>query len=124
MPGGIVVVTLRNCGRSGVTERASELQNESEPFQISRFMSQSTIPCPHCGGEIRSDAVFCRHCGSSDADGWKSADEDDPALDDFDYDEFVEENFSDRRTATQTPAIWRWVAIGLLVLFLLGYLLA
>ena len=23
-----------------------------------------TVPCPHCGEEIRADARFCRHCGS------------------------------------------------------------
>ena len=76
----------------------------------------STASCPHCGAEISDDARFCRHCGSSDADGW--SDEADVAVDDdFDYDEFVEQHFSDGLTNTQISPIWRFVAVLLLVSF-------
>jgi uncharacterized membrane protein YvbJ len=78
-----------------------------------------TVPCPHCGEEIRADARFCRHCGSSDADGWSEEDETD--MDDFDYEQFVEENFTTGSTNTRTRPLWRLVAVVLLLLFALGY---
>ena len=80
-----------------------------------------TIACPHCGGEIRADAHYCRHCGSSDSDGWRDEFESDS--DDFDYDEFVADNFSPSSFQTSIPRLWRIVAIVLLLLFLLGFLM-
>ncbi len=70
-------------------------------------------PCPHCGAEIKAEANFCRHCGSSDADGWSEGWADD-SEDDFDYEEFVEDNFSPRLTNTNTHPLWRFTAALLL----------
>ena len=78
------------------------------------------VACPHCGAEIREDAHFCRHCGSSDADGWR--DEVDTDVDDFDYDQYVAENFPQNTLQTSTPWLWRAVAVILLLMFLLGFL--
>lgn len=91
-------------------------------------MTNSMIPCAHCGGEIRADASFCRHCGSSDSDGWRSDDESASEFDDFDYDQYVEDHFPESRdvsslTNTQTRPLWRFVAVMLLLLFAIGYLL-
>jgi uncharacterized membrane protein YvbJ len=83
-------------------------------------MNHSTVPCPHCGEEIREDAKFCRHCGSSDADGWR--DEYDTDLDEFDYDDYVAQEFSTTAANTQTRPIWRLVAVVLLIVFTFGYL--
>jgi uncharacterized membrane protein YvbJ len=80
------------------------------------------VSCPHCGAEIRDDARFCRDCGSSDADGWQDEYGDDVGDDDFDYEEFVEENFSGRATNTRTRPLWRLVAVVLLLAFLFGTL--
>ncbi len=71
------------------------------------------VPCPHCGAEIKAEANFCRHCGSSDADGWSEEWADD-SEDDFDYEEFVEDNFSPRVTNTNTHPLWRFTAALLL----------
>lgn len=78
--------------------------------------------CSHCGETIDPEARFCRHCGSSDDDGWKEDDE--GLLDDdgFDYDEFVRDQLSDSRTSTTTRPVWRIVALVLLALIALGYL--
>ena len=86
-------------------------------------MSESTVPCPHCGADIRSSARFCRHCGSSDSDGWQDRGDYDTETDDFDYEQFVDENFSESVTNTQTAPFWRFVAVVLLLLFALGFLL-
>ena len=86
-------------------------------------MNHSTVPCPHCGAEIRSDAKFCRHCGSSDSDGWREDDDFETDDDDFDYDQFVRQNFSESVTNTQTSPWWRLVAVVVLAVFALSCLL-
>ena len=83
-------------------------------------MNHSLIPCPHCGEEIREDAGFCRHCGSSDADGWR--DEYDTDVDEFDYDDYVADEFSTTVANTRTRPLWRLVAVVLLIVFTFGYL--
>jgi hypothetical protein len=77
--------------------------------------------CPHCGGEITADAKFCRHCGSSESDGWR--DEWETDVDDFDYEEYIADNFDSGPHRTSIAPLWRLVALVLLVLFLLGFLL-
>lgn len=42
--------------------------------------------------------------------------------DDFDYDEFIEENFSSGLTNTQTRPLWRLVAVILLALIVIFFL--
>jgi len=67
------------------------------------------------------DATFCRHCGSSEADGWR--DESMDESDDFDYEEFIEENFSATTANTNTRPIWRLVAVVILAIFVITCLL-
>jgi hypothetical protein len=92
-------------------------------------MSNDTVPCPHCGEEIAALARFCRHCGSSDSDGWREDEEGfaDSYDSDFDYDEFVEDEFADdgvshALTNQKTKPVWRLVAVILLLLALLGFI--
>ena len=85
--------------------------------------SDSLVPCPHCSGDIRSDATFCRHCGSSQADGWSDEPYDNEGYgdeDEFDYDQFVEDNFSQSRTSTTLSPLWRAVAIMIVVAFVVS----
>jgi predicted amidophosphoribosyltransferase len=84
-------------------------------------MNQSTAPCPHCGAEIQLNAKFCRHCGSSESDGWRD-EFDDYEDDEFDYDEYVAEEFSTSAANQQTRPMWRFVSVVLLILFVFGYL--
>jgi uncharacterized membrane protein YvbJ len=80
-----------------------------------------TTNCPHCGAEIRADAHFCRHCGSSDSDGWRG-DTESEGLDEFDYDEYLAENFPESTRVRESASIWRVVALVLLVAFAMGLL--
>ena len=85
-------------------------------------MSTSAVPCPHCGALLSEEAGFCRICGSSDSDGWSEHSGLSDAEDDFDYDEFVQREFSGSVTHTSMPLHWRITAGILLLLFLLGFL--
>jgi hypothetical protein len=76
--------------------------------------------CPHCGAALSDGADFCRACGSSDADGWGDAV--DLGDDEFDYDDYIAAEFSGSGVNRQTPMFWRWVAIGLLILYGFFYL--
>ncbi len=78
-------------------------------------MSESYVPCPHCGGEIRPNASFCRHCGSSDEDGWREEGYD--GDEDFDYEQYVDEHHSSSNLSHRLPLIWRAVVVVLVVAF-------
>ncbi len=43
--------------------------------------------------------------------------------DDFDYDDFVAREFGGPRRARDIPAHWQWVAIGLVLLFVISFFL-
>ena len=90
-----------------------------------KFMEQpplnlNLMTCPHCGEEIRQDASFCRHCGSSDSDGWGEESYD--ADDDFDYEQFVDDNFGDSKVSTTLPPVWRFVVAVLVIAFVASML--
>ncbi|WP_197169246.1 zinc ribbon domain-containing protein [Novipirellula galeiformis] len=75
----------------------------------------STFSCPHCGAELRGGATFCRHCGSSDDDGWKTESDEVDGEDDFDYEEFVREEFSDNSVVTSKLKTWQVIVILLIL---------
>lgn len=83
-----------------------------------------SVPCPHCGAMIAEDANFCRDCGSSDADGWRDpwSEPEEEWEDDFDYEAFVDENFSESPISKRTKPIWRLTA-GIVLCVFLGWLL-
>ncbi|TWU04449.1 zinc ribbon domain-containing protein [Stieleria varia] len=83
----------------------------------------SSDTCSHCGGDIPAGARSCRHCGSSDSDGWR--DESEHEWDDgFDYDEFARNEFgSDDGMGTSLPRWIQWTGLTLLVAILLAWVL-
>jgi hypothetical protein len=92
--------------------------------------------CPVCHEFVPKGAAACHDCGACPKSGW-NLDEasydgtdlpDDSA--DFDYDDFIAREFgsggkrsnSKHRSRTGLHPFWRWVALLLLVLFVLSYL--
>ena len=85
--------------------------------------------CPNCGAEVPRNAKACPECGSDEQTGWSDrAQAQRLGLpdDEFDYDEFVKEEFGGPRVQRVKPRGIRWlwwiVGIGLLALFAWGFL--
>ena len=77
--------------------------------------------CPNCGAEVPQKARACPACGSDEKTGWSDvAHADNLGLPDesFDYDEFVQREFSDRKPVPRGMH-WFWWVVGILVLLAL-----
>jgi len=80
--------------------------------------------CPNCGAEVPPDAKACPECGSDELTGWSGkAYADNLGLPDeeFDYDEFLKEEFGTGRSKPRGISWWWWVT-GLLLAALLLFL--
>lgn len=76
--------------------------------------------CPNCGADVPTNALACPGCGADERTGWSDrarAQNLDLPDDEFDYDEFVKEEFDDRKPAVaKTAGIgWFWWLVALLV---------
>lgn len=80
------------------------------------------FPCPHCGAVVRQNAKFCRECGADDSAGWDEHPDTDYGDyehgEDFDYDEFVRNEFPDHATPAKKNPVLVIVVILLLVAML------
>ena len=113
------------CASGPPSERRDDTNTINETEFRSRYrkwIMPDTAACPHCGAEIQANATFCPHCGSSESDGWRDEFESDE--DDFDYDQYIAENFSPSIVPTGQKRIWQMIALVLLLLFLLRSLLS
>lgn len=87
--------------------------------------------CPNCGTVIEDeDAVACPECGADENTGWNdhaTAQRLDLPDTDFDYDDYIENEFGtspNNRVKTDGVAWWVWgVAVGILLLLILGRIL-
>lgn len=80
--------------------------------------------CPNCGAEVPSRARACPECGSDDQTGWS---EDAPAsslnlpdAEAFDYDDFVQREFSREKRPRGIHWFWWAIAIVIVALFITG----
>lgn len=79
--------------------------------------------CPHCGAELPPRARACPECGSDEATGWSErAHEERLGVPDeeFDYEEFVREEFGGPKRARHNLKWFWWGAAVLLLLILIG----
>ena len=88
-----------------------------------------TFPCPHCGEAVKVGARICRSCGANDECGWNDDDQfgysdGEYSQDDFDYDDFVANEFPDPTHVSDagTRKMWlRLVILALLAAMFLGF---
>lgn len=82
--------------------------------------------CPVCGEELQRDARACPECGADHNSGWKDGadayDGVDLPDDDFNYDDFVKQEFGSQTKPPGLKTVWWIVGILLLVVFLVMYL--
>ena len=89
------------------------------------MVNNAYFSCPHCGSPVPSDAKICRECGASDDCGWNEDAFDDHYgefdEDDFDYDEFVANEFPEQSNRAPNP--WMGAVILAIILSLMLTLL-
>lgn len=91
--------------------------------------NEDWFACGNCGTEVKASARSCPECGADDETGWRDAYDRFHSVpgvdDDFDYDEFVENEFGDKpKLKPKGMKWWVWVTamlviVALLLLFLL-----
>ena len=78
--------------------------------------------CPNCGAEVPRKAKVCPGCGADEKTGWSDAAYADNLGipdDNFDYENFVQEEFSSRQPKPRgVHWVWWLTALFLVVLFL------
>ena len=80
--------------------------------------------CPQCGAEVPPNARACPECGSDETTGWSekaSGQRLDLPDNEFDYDEFVKEEFGEQSSPAVRPRgiSWFWWAAGIVLLLAL-----
>ena len=84
--------------------------------------------CPVCGADVPSAALACPECGADHNSGWRQDAETYEALDlpdeDFNYDEFVREEFGSSFKPAGMKTIWWITAILIIVASAALYFLA
>ena len=82
--------------------------------------------CPNCGADVPRQAKACPECGSDERTGWSEksyADNLGLPDDDFNYDEFVKEEFGPGRAQPHGLVWFWWVVAVVLLAALLGFFL-
>lgn len=76
--------------------------------------------CPNCGAEVPRDAKACPECGSDETTGWSEQaryDSLDLPDENFDYDEFVEREFGEKKKSPVPRGVhWFWWIAALLLI--------
>ena len=78
--------------------------------------------CPNCGAEVPRNAKSCPECGSDESTGWSDrARAENLGIPDenFDYDEFVEEEFGGRESKRSGPKLFGGITIAIIVVLLI-----
>ena len=86
-----------------------------------RIRPRTPEVCPVCGEDVPRDALACPECGADHNSGWRedadTYDSVDLPEDDFNYDDFVKQEFASRVKPAGLKTIWWIVGIILIVAF-------
>ena len=77
--------------------------------------------CPNCGADVPPKAKACPACGSCERTGWSEKaryDDLDIPTEEFNYDEFVQNEFGGKPTRRKPDFFWWLVGIALLAAML------
>ena len=86
--------------------------------------ASESFDCPCCGAEVAAGASFCRECGASDESGWNEEGEQGFATDDdFDYDEYLDREFSIARPLSRGARLRRALIVTIIVLVCISLVL-
>ena len=80
--------------------------------------------CPNCGADVPRHARACPECGADEKSGWSEeayAERLGLPDDNFNYDEFVKEEFGPRGKVRPRGISWFWWIIALLLLAAFAY---
>jgi uncharacterized membrane protein YvbJ len=80
--------------------------------------------CPNCGADVPRNAKACSECGADEKTGWSdSAYADNLGIsgEDFDYENFLKEEFDRENKPRGISWLWWVTALGLVLLFMLFY---
>ena len=80
--------------------------------------------CPTCGALVPSNARACPECGADEQTGWsEKARYDSLGIpdDEFDYDQFVQEEFQGQKPRRKNQTLWLVVAVVLLIVLVIYF---
>jgi uncharacterized membrane protein YvbJ len=81
--------------------------------------------CPVCGEDLLRDALACPQCGADHNSGWREDADTRDGVDlpdhDFNYDEFIKQEFGSQAKPAGLKTIWWIVGIALIVAFVLYF---
>ena len=89
-----------------------------------RIRARAPEICPVCGEDVPRDALACPQCGADHNSGWRgdadTYDGADVPEDDFNYEDFVEQEFGSQAKPTGLRTIW-WIVGLILIVALILY---
>lgn len=90
-----------------------------------RMRARAPEVCPVCGEDVPRDALACAQCGADHNSGWREDaghyDGVDLPEHDFNYDDFVNQEFGSQAKPTGLRTIWWIVGIILIVALILYF---
>ena len=80
--------------------------------------------CPNCGAEVPPKARACPECGADEETGWSeraAAQRLGLPDDEFNYNEFVKEEFGGTKRPARPPIGWFWWVVALVLLIAIAF---
>ena len=112
---------LGNCPRGKLFDLPFTRGTLSGEFCDGSRLDMTPEICPICGAEVPPNAPACPECGADEQTGWSErarAQELGLPDDEFDYDEFVKEEFGPKEKLRPRGFNWFWWVIALILLAL------